>query len=199
MKYAFLIIAIPGLVCGQVSACHKCGRSHAVTYGSSPYAGASSVPLSYSVPMTTYSAPLTYSVPLSASVPAYYPAYPTTLSDAQAQGLINDLIFGGIGGSFVKPAGCQFCRSMGCCNDQGNSPADPVKNLKETIREIGDLIRSVKDLEKDIKDAVDEKTSVIEAPPAKQDSQIAQLRQIRDDIRKLNQEDRSLRIAQAKE
>jgi len=198
MKNAFLITAILGLVCGQVSACHKCGRSHAVNYGSPPYAGAASVPLLYSVPMTTYSAPLTYSVPLSASVPAYYPAYPTTLSDAQTQGLINDMVFG-IGGGFVKPVGCQFCRSMGCCNDQGNSPADPVKNLKETIREIGDLIRSVKDLEKDIKDAVDGQLTAAEHDATRGNPQITQLLQIRDEIRQLNQTDRSTRIAQAKE
>lgn len=149
-------------------------------------------------PMYYTAAPVTQSIVSTQAVAAPQTVYYTveaqpTMSAAQTQGFVSDLLIG-----LARPAACEVCRNLGCGTNGGNSSTDPIANLRDTIKEIGILIKSVKGLEKDIKDAVDGNASNLVEPPVSSESQIATLTQLRDDIRALNANAAHTRIADGK-
>lgn len=146
-------------------------------------------------PISTVSvAPTYYTVPTVQSgfhtqsfVPqstVYYTDNPqsASVSSAQTQGFVSDLILG-----LARPAACEVCKNLGCGTGNGNSSTDPIASLRETIEEIGKIIKAVKGLEKDIKENIGKTIPEVEIAPAAQDSQIAELTALRDDIRAMNQ------------
>lgn len=150
-------------------------------------------------PMYYTAAPVTQSIVSTQAVAAPQTVYYTveaqpTMSSAQTQGFVSDLLIG-----LARPAACEVCRNLGCGTNSGNSSTDPIANLRDTIKEIGILIKSVKGLEKDIKDAVDGNASNLVEPPVSSESQIATLTQLRDDIRALNANAAHIRVADGKQ
>ena len=152
-------------------------------------------PMYYTTAPTTQSVFSTQSFAAPASV--YYTANTqAALSSAQTQGIVSDLLIG-----LAKPAACEVCRNIGCSTGSGTggSTKDPLDNLRETIKGIGDLIKAVKGLEKDVKDAVGSTAPDAEEPPVAEESQIAKLTQLRDELRAMNQAEKTTRVADGKQ
>jgi hypothetical protein len=161
----------------------------------SPYAVSSAVPMQgmYASSAPMYYTAQTASPYVMSSVYDQQFVVPQSYAQAYAgydqQSLLPNLI-----GGLARPAACEVCRAIGCNSGNDSGRTDSVGELRDTIREIGELIKTFKTLEKDIKDTFGETTPEIERAPGEVDSQVAQLMEIRDSMRSLNNERTATRI-----
>lgn len=202
MKRIVLSIAVLGLMLTESRACDKCRQSQSVVVAtgfSAPVALAptSLPPVQYVYPQfgvassgvavstapvysTMAFSPVVMTVsPTAALTPAQTVQFVST-NDLQTQSLLGSFLVD-LGGGVVRSIGCDVCRRAGCC---GDTPAKaPSTDVLEQLKLILELFKEFK------KTASAENT-------AEHAEQMAEIRQIRNEIQPYLLSSRSTRVAQ---